>query len=238
MSLNDLVSQKNIVLESDQRVAAFSRENKDRKNRSQLRISIPLDTARSANDPLYVGGTFSGLYVQNSSTSGSVKVSPTLRDQGQIGNYISIQKNDSINYSEAQNGLYFFWDAQAGKSLDVVLFLGVEFRSGTLNSAITGGVVVTEGTSFTPSNAVTVANTATLLSAANSLRLGLNIQVPLSSPEGIWIGDSSVVTDSGGAGTKIGIYVPVGGSFSTKNQGAFYAISSDGAAIAAIAEET
>ena len=237
MSLNDLVSQKNIVLESDQRVAAFSRENKDRKNRSQLRISIPLDTERSANDPLYVGGTFSGLYVQNSSTSGSVKVSPTLRDQGQVGNYISIQKNDSINYSEAQNGLYFFWDAQSGKSLDIVLFLGVEFRSGTLNSAITGGVVISEGDVFKTNAAKLVTSTATLLIASNPLRLGVNFQVPHSSPEGVWVGDSSVATSMAGVGVKIGVFIPVGGSFISKNQSEFYAVSIGGAGIVAISEE-
>lgn len=238
MSLDSLQSQKNVILESDQRIAAFSRENKDRKNRSQLRISIPLDTARSKNDPLYVGGTFSGLYAQNSSTSGTVKVSPTLRDQSQIDNYIQVQKNDSVSYGEAQNGLYFFWDAQAGKQLDIVLFLGVEFRSGTLNSAITGGVVVTDGSVIETKDAVLVGTSATLLSASNSLRLGINFQVPLSSPEGVWIGDANIVTDTGGSGTKIGIFVPVGGSYTSKNSAAFYAISASGAGIVAIQEET
>lgn len=196
--------------------AADARYASDTNPFQMQRIVIDLTTARLEGDPYKLNFPVLSMHVESATDSGSnIRVSLNSDSSLQIQNYKKMILNDAMELDHATNGLFLTWPAQSGKSLTLIVFVGVRFRSGSQLSITAGGVSITEGDTFTDSNVV-VAATATQLAASSSTRKVLFVQNQSGQP--MYIGDSTVTT------TK-GALLAVGGSLEWKSAAACYAIA-------------
>lgn len=204
----------------------------------QRRVTIDLDTA-STDQSLYEVGFQANAFYVESATDSSTTVSMVMVsvEQAQTLNYTKLKLNDSGIFSQPVNNVYLKWAAQAGKSITIVFYIGVEFRPGSFLLSLTGGVTLTTGSGMTPVAAVTVTNAATALLIADTTRKKTTLQV-LNGP-GIYIsGVNTVVGIAGGAGTTIGYFIPAGGSFEITGSGAYFGITDAGSSLVGINTES
>lgn len=181
-----------------------------------------LGTARTESNPLVLDQPFDGFYVESATDSNtSVNLSLMSPETGQIRNYVAIKQGDTAQYSQISNRAILTWSAQAGNTITIVFFMGVQFKSGSLRSLLTGGVTNTVGSGCTPSTQVSVATTATLILAASSTTKMANVRNK-SSYQYLYIsGTNAVTTDSG---TKPGIKLGPGESYDWDCQSDIYGI--------------
>lgn len=215
----DANQKANIVRSSEQRP------------KMALRLVLPLDTAVTAENPKLISQPFNGYYIENrgTDTDAYVRLALVGLDKYVTDNYTEVGKNDSsYSYEEIKNAS-LAWPAQPGKTLTIIFFLGVDFRPGSLISAISGGVTIVEGTSISES----------LLSstgAASSVPLSGTIAQLLIQDDDrktatlyndgadAWIGGAAVVSGTGD-------FWPSNSWKIIRNTAAIYAITAGGASL-------
>lgn len=234
------VSQDDIIAASLAQNAALTRKNSDLRPALQLRYPIDLSTARTNDSPLKIGGPFDGFYVENAGTTDSstqARISYSSNEKGNLDNYTTIAQNDSASFSEPVREIFITNTAQSGKTLMLILYLGVGFKPGSMINTLSGGVTVVTGSGMTANAATLVTTAAGALFTTNAARKKVTIQVLTGA--GIYIsGINTLCGASGGATGLIGIFVPVGGTFEWTNTGACYALVDTGAPSALVSLNT
>lgn len=221
-----LTNFQNIFQQTLARFYASVRSSGDSIPIRQQRITLDLTTAASRGNPYKIGFPFTALRVE-SATDNDVNVRLSLNsdtDQ-QIDNYTKLVKNDSMEFSSPQSNGWLTWTAQSGKTITLILYVDVAFRSGTQTSTLSGGVVITAGSGMTPQTPVSVLTTVTTLFTASATRYKNTIQ-NLGSND-IYISGINTVTI--GSGILPGIKLSPGDTYEWINAGACYGIA-DGAA--------
>lgn len=204
----------------------------DMRPRKQLRIVLELDTARGENNPLEINNPFSSYYVETASDDSTVvKMSLTSPEAQNIRQYTSVRRKDAARFSLPIRAGYLTWDAQAGKTMTIIFYLGLEFIPGTINTAITGGVSISDGTAVDTLSPVTLTTTVGVIAASNADRKKLVIS-NLGSAR-IFIGDAAVTND---AGASPGIPVDPGMSYFWISQAAVSGIAASGSVIVSLTE--
>ena len=192
----------------------------------QQRITLDLTTAAAKGNPYKIGFPFTAIRVETATDNDvNVRLSLNADTDQQIDNYTKLVKNDSMEFSAPQNNGWLTWTAQSGKSITLILYVDVAFRSGTQTSTLSGGVVITAGSGMTPQTKVSVLTTATLLFAASTTRYKNTIQNIGSND--VYISGINTVTI--GSGILPGILLQPGDTYEWINSGACYGIA-DGAA--------
>lgn len=237
MSLGEL-TQGQIIDDSLKKFQALTRKNSDLRPALVIRIPIDLSTARDKSTPMQIDGPFDGFYVENSTTTPGAVGQIAFSGREHLSNYIQIGQNDVDNFEEPIRELFFMNTAQAGVTLTLILFLGMRFQSGALNSQITGGVVISSGQSMTPKACVSVLTTATLIVAADTTRKKTTI-TNLSGAT-IWISGTNAVasgTSAVAGTTTVGIPLGAGAIYEMTQTGALYGIVDTGTALVSINTE-
>lgn len=181
-------------------------------------MTLTLTTARDENLPLRIGFPFKSVFVREA-TDGTVKVKirPTTQDSYQSG--VNLKLNDSLILQRQVSEAFISWDAQSGKTIELVFFVSSEFKSGSQVSQNAGGVSISDGTAFTTARTALTAATATSVLASDSTRKKGTIQNTTGAS--IWVGDSTVTN----SGATMGLEIPTGGVFYWSNTAALYAYS-------------
>lgn len=200
----------------------------------QQRIVLDLTTAASRGNPYKIGFPFTALRVETATDNDvNVRLSLNSDTDQQIDNYTKLVKNDSMEFSSPQYNGWLTWTAQSGKSITLILYVDVAFRSGTQTSTLSGGVVISAGSGMTPQTSVSVATTATLIFASSSSRYKNTIQ-NLGSND-VYISGVNTVTDD--TGSTPGILLQPGASYEWINSGACYGIAKGAASTVSINTE-
>ena len=175
-------------------------------------ITLALDTAKLATDPLRIGFPFRSFFVADATdTSVSLTMKVNARDEIQSG--FPFKKNDSWTSSIPVSEAYIYWSAQSGKTATIVFFTDAEFKSGSQIAVQSGGVTISEGSSTTAIARVTLAAaTAGIIAPADSLRIVTIIQNKTGAD--LYVGGTSAVTNSG---ATEGIKIPADGIIYWKN---------------------
>lgn len=181
-------------------------------------ITLDLSTARLSTQPYRIGFPLKSVYVSTATdVLANVNLIPTTQDSYQSA--IPFKQNDAWTIDQPISEAYLYWDAQAGKTITLKLFVNSEFRSGSQISVTGGGVSIVEGSSFTTTRVDLTAATATAVLASDSTRKNSSIQNNTVSD--VWFGGSSVSN----TGANLGIKVASGATFIYKNTAALYAYS-------------
>lgn len=220
ISESDAQSKANIIRSSEQRP------------KMALRLVLPLDVAATAENPKLISQPFNGYYVEDAGTDAGavVRLAYGGIDKYATDNYTSLGKNDSAYSTEEIKQATLQWTAQAGKTLTLIFFLGVDFRPGSLLSQIEGGVSIIEGSAMSQAmlgsagnaSTVSVTTTATMILPADNDRKLATLQT--DAP--IQLGNSAVVATPG---SETGLTINPG-QFQIRNTGAVYAIVAGGTA--------
>lgn len=234
--MNNLSDLKNLPIESqdqylqnrDNRRNANIRDSAESRPRMVGRRTFALDTARSFKDQTseqFISEPFDAIFVETATDdTTNIRIAYGSNEQHIVTNFQTLKIKDNPEFEFQVREAMVEWDAQPGKSITVLFFLGVKFRTGTQQQTITGGVTQSTGSSMTPQSKVTVNTTATLLFAASATRKVMTIQNQGANP--IWISGTTAVTIDSGASP--GIKLDPGDSFEWTNTGACYAIASPG----------
>ena len=207
--------------------SAEIRRSSDLRPKLAFRVYIPLDTAATAENPYIISQPFNGFQVEDATDNGtSVKMSFGGVDKYNTDNYTTLKKNASAFSQVEVKQAVLYWSAQAGKTMTIMFYVGVDFRPGSLVSQISGGVAISWGGtvasnemgSLGTSTTISVTTTATLILPADPDRLHAEVYVdgPLT------YGDSAIV-----AGTR-GIQIPSAGLIEWNSTAALYGIVNAG----------
>lgn len=198
-----------LIQDTNLRQKAGILRSSDQRPKLSLRVPIQLDNARSESNPLVIIQPFNGFYVEEATDSTTeVKMGLGSTDNYNTGNYSTLKQNDAAFSPEEIRGCTLFWDAQAGKEIVLVFYVGLEFRPGSLLSVITGGVTVTDGDALSSAklqgDVATIAcpgGSATQILAADADRKVNYLYI--DSPA--WIGDASVAPGARGVLYQAGL---------------------------------
>lgn len=229
--MNELRSLNNISVQQlidgyNKSSSAEVRRSSDLRPRMALRLSITLDTARTAENPYVISNPFNSFWVE-STTSTSTYVQMTMggSDKYNTDNPITLYANSSAKYDTAMKECQLIWAAQPGKVLNIIFFLGVDFRPGSFLTQLTGGVAIVTGSTgengYLGSNASPV-QSVSVTSGAQALLCDTDIDRKLFTfytTQGIWIGGSDVTVGTAG------ILINAGERFQWTNTGQLYAIA-------------
>lgn len=216
-----------LIQDTNLRQKAGILRSSDQRPKLSVRVPIALDVARSASDPLVIIQPFNGFYVESTTDSStSVKMGLGSVDKYNTDNYSTLKENDAAFSPEEIRGCTLFWDAQAGKEMTIVFYVGVEFRPGSLLSVITGGVTINEGSALTQAglgaagNASSVACSTSIaqLLASDSSRKVAKLFNPGTD---LWVGNAAVTAG-------VGLYWPSNTWLTVRNTAAIYAIAAAG----------
>lgn len=186
-------------------------------------LTLNLTTARLETDPFRVNFPWRTVFVKKATDSSvEIQLKPQTDDSYQSS--VPLNRNDifSNEYPFASASLY--WSAQPGKSITLIFFVNAEFRSGSLISVTSGGLVATNGDSFTTANLSFVA--ATPLKIFNQDFDRKNGVFQNNSGAVIYLGTSSVSSVISNA--NIGLAIQDGQSFEWKNTAELWGISALG----------
>lgn len=189
-------------------------------------MDFALTTAQLETNPFQIGFPFRSVFVRDASDStAEISLKVNSRDSGQGA--IAIRRNDSIVFPRQQARGFLHWDAQSGKTMQLVFFVSGEFRSGSQISETGGGVAIVDGSAATQENATISATAAALLSADTDRKKAIIVNYDAID---MYIGGDSSVTANAGA-SKQGLIVPAnGGEREWNSTAACYQISGTGAA--------
>jgi len=200
--------------------------DRDLRPRKIAKYVIDLSTARDASSPFEINEAFDAFFVEaatDNNTLCSMILTSGFSDATR--NPMVLKKNSEAEFSEPTNRALITNAAQSGKTITILLFMGVKYRSGQLLSELTGGVIVTTGTGMTPQTKVSVGVAATQIFASDSTRKKATIQ-NIGGNRIFISGTNTVTLDSG---TLPGIILDPGDVYEWINTGACYGIA-DGAA--------
>jgi len=231
-----LTNQKLIIEQMLAQQDAVIRYTGDVRPTPHFRITLDLTTAVSDQNPEVISFPFNG-YVVESATDDSVSLKLALNSYSKenTSQYKILKNNDSADSDTTFRKGFLMWDAQPGKTVTLVFFLGVKFRPGSLRSVLSGGVSVTTGSGMTPESPVAVTSAATLLQAANSNRKMLTVGNPRNSGNDMWVSGTTALTDENGAFP--GVLLEPGDYYEFRGQGALYGITTSGTVNATLQTE-
>lgn len=200
------------------------RRNSDLRPRLALPVVIALDTARDWRNPYQINTPFDGFYVAGA-TDAVTTVSMTLGTDSSNAdkNTFPLKASDAAKLSSPVKGALLTWSAQTGKTITIVFFLGIDFKSGSYLNQFVGSTSIINGTSVVTgtlaaggaSASVTVTNAAAVqLCPINLVRA----ELVFYTDQSIWIGDAAVAVGRG-------VLINAGERFSFQNTGALYAIA-------------
>jgi hypothetical protein len=183
------------------------------------RVTFPLDAAQSEYGPKEINFPFKSFFVESASDPNTyVYVRPNTKDE--VQSYFKVSNRDSWTVEKPIAQAFIHWPAQAGKSITIVFFSDAEFRSGSQQSVSSGGVSINEGSSITDGNVTLVAATPKKIFDQN-----FNRKVAT------WYNDLGAVARVGGSSlvsATLGIPVPPGGIYVSKNTAEIWAYCSVG----------
>lgn len=234
--LDQLKTQKEVVLNGQIERDAFIRKNSDLRPKLQIRVDLDLSVARTVRNPYVVEGPFDGFFVEATSTIGTtVKQSITSKDNYNLSEYTTLKINSSGTFKTPVRRAILTWTAQAGKTMTIVYYNECTFRPGSTVSEMSGGVVPTTGDTLTPLANVQVTGVATLISAAGAAKKKRTVQVLQGVT--IWLGDNTVQAGNA-VGTRGGVRIQVGQAWEYTGTGAIYGITNGGNATVSVLEES
>ncbi len=203
---------------------------KDAKPVQGFKVPIDLSVARSENDPLVVSYAFKSVFMPVASDPSVVlKFKPVSKDADHTAFPMNLRDSFALDYQVPQ--AFIHWDAQPGKTAELMFFADGEFRSGSQLSVSSGGVSITEGASASGPISVTLAaNTAGIIAPQNFNRKAALLQNKTGADLFI-AGDNTV-----NATTNEGLTVPNGGFFVWKNTAALWGFSVLGGKVTRIEE--
>lgn len=195
------------------------------------RIRLFLDEKTTEASAYFYSGAFRSLLVERvSDGSAEVYFKPNQNTSDQ--SFMTLKQRDSWKISTPVSSGYFFWNAQPGKWVDIVIFYDSEFSSGSYAQVSSGGVAITEGDSAqTPVSITLAATTVTQILPANSARVTATLQNKTGSD--LFIGGSTTLSNTG---ASEGIIVSNGAVVKWRNKGALYGYSVAGGKITYLEE--
>lgn len=225
------MNQQSVLDANNIRRDAFIAQDDRSRPRYQLRMTIPLDTAAGEMNPYIIENPFDGVVVEDATDNDtSVRLSITSPEAQNIKNYTTIKKNWSLDSDKPFRRALLTWDAQSGKTITLVFYLGVRVRPGSLISELTGGVTVLDGDSLATSVVTLAAATATQIVGSSSSRGVVTIQN--NTAASVWLGPSTVSN----TGANLGIEVAAGALVKWRNPSALYGYSVAGGDLAVMTE--
>lgn len=224
---NETINQR--IDDANAQNKADIRRNSDLRPRLALPVVLALDTARDWRNPYIISTPFDSFYVAGA-TDAVTTVSVTLGSDSSNSdkNSFPIKASDSAKFGSPVKGCLLTWTAQAGKTITVVFFLGIDFKSGSYLNQFVGQTSIINGTGVNTGTLGAAGNQATLpvtnaaavqLCPINLVRASFNFY----TDQKIWVGDAAVAVGRG-------VPVAAGGIFQFSNTGALYAIADAAAA--------
>lgn len=227
-------SQQQLIEASLSKNAAAIRRDSEMRPRLQLRIPLELDAARTAQNPFVISAPFTAFYVEEATdTNVSIRMSLTSPEGQNISQYTTLRENDSGEFEDPIRAAYLTWPAQVGKTLTLVIYLGVAFRPGSQISVNSGGVSINDGSAVANSVVTLAAAAATVLFAADATRkVGSAFN---DTGATLYLGGTATVTDTGA--TKGFPWLP-GAPLTWRNTAALYCYNPGGTVSTTILTET
>lgn len=183
------------------------------------KVPIDLTSARSETDPLVVSYAFRSVFMAIASDP-SVRIFLKPVSKASDHNAFPMNLRDSFALDYQVPECFIHWDAQPGKTLELMFFADGEFRSGSQLSVSSGGVSINEGTSISLAAPVTLTAAAAAIIAPVLLTRKV-ATIENKTGASLFVGDATVTN----AGATEGIIVPPGGIIKWKNTGALYGYS-------------
>lgn len=220
-----------ILKEHDASKSAFLSRANSEKTVQGHRVVLNLSVARDINNPFEVLFPFRSVFVEQASDANTFfYLKPSNREDMQKPFRMGLKDSWGLPYQLPK--CYLHWDAQVGKSVELVFFADGEFRSGSQISVTSGGVSITEGSTVTgPTQVILAAGVAAIIAPQLLTRKIATIQN--KSGGDLFIGAASVTA----TGATEGIKVSNGNVIEWRNTGAIYGFSVSGGNIHRIEEE-
>lgn len=179
------------------------------------KITLDLGSARSIDNPLNIPFAFKAIALKNA-TGGTAQIFARFNSQDSGISWLPLDNNDSVNADRMFSGVDLYWVAQAGKTMDVLLFTRAQFSSGSLINS--GTIAISPASTISTTRPNFAAATATSIIAASATRQRVTIEN--RSAQSIFLGESSAVTN---AGATCGYELPVGGTIEYNNRAQIFA---------------
>lgn len=180
-------------------------------------ITLDLSVARLQSNPYSIGFAFKAIALKNA-TGGQGTVFVRFNTQDSGISWLRLDNNDSVNCERMFGGCDLYWNAQSGKTMDVLLFTNAKFESGSLINS--GTITVAPATTITTTRPTLSAATATTLIASSTTRQ--RVTILNRSAESIFLGESSSVTNSG---ATCGYELTAGSTIEYRNRAQIYGYS-------------
>lgn len=187
-----------------------------------LAVTIPLDTAATEESPWQLPAfPFRGIWVSDATdTEVSVNLILHSREKQHTMYPLPIKKNFNAEFPYLIGQAYLTFDAQADKTINLILIKEGKIDPGFEISDTSGGVSITTGDSATQETDFALTNVATeILAAAATRKQALLYN---HGPDRAWLGGAGL---DGTIGSKSGIPVDVGASFQWDSQAALRGLS-------------
>lgn len=190
-------------------------------------FTIDLTTKRERNQAQEVNCPHKSFYVVSASdTSVKVNMVPDTKDDYQEP--IPLTLRDSGFYQQPKTKAFFYWDAQPNKTVTILFFVSLEFRSGSNVTQVSSSVEGNAISNLTPVACDTTAGGTLILAQDLNAKVVNMINM---GPSDVYIGDLNVTA-------AIGFPILAGQSFKFKNTSAVYGITSSGTATIRILKES
>lgn len=213
--MNQNITQ-NLVERNRELGQAYIQQNAIQRPQTVQKIVLALDAAKSADLPYEINFPFRSVFVEDASDSSTrIFMRPNTRED--VQSFFALGRKDSWSVDQPISKAFLHWDAQAGKSITLVLFTEAEFKSGTQISATSGGVAIVNGSSIAQSNNTTYTINATFLLLPSDLDRKV-ATIGNYTDQSLFLGGASV-DDSANKGIEL---VP-GATIEWRNTAALYA---------------
>ena len=211
-----------ILKEHDAQKAAFLDRANSEKTVQGHRVILNLASARDINNPLEVLFPFRSVFVEQASDANTFFfLKPSNREDMQKPFRMGLKDSWALPYQIPK--CFLHWDAQPGKTAELVFFADAEFRSGSQISVTSGGVSISDGSTISgPTRVVLTAGAAGIIAPQLLTRKIATIQN--KSGGDLFIGGPLVTA----TGATEGIKVSNNDIIEWRNTGALYGYSVSG----------
>lgn len=209
-----------------------TRYSSDRSPFTMQRLVLDLTTERAEGNAYKFPMPVTALHVEAASdTQTEIRMSVQDNSSIQVQNYKTLKLNDVIRFGRQMSGVQFTWEAQSAKEITIVLFVDVDFQSGSQISVTSGGIALNEGSvSEVEDFAIAVATAVELFDLNVSRFVG---KWRNDTGETVWINSDPLALAGGGDGPLddgVGYAIPDGEEVVWRNTGILYVWSYIGAA--------
>lgn len=220
-----------ILKEHEAQAQAFLKRANVEKTVQGHRVTLNLNSARDINNPMEILFPFKSVFVEQASDANTFfYLKPSNREDMQKSFRMGLKDSWALPYQIPK--CFLHWDAQPGKTAELVFFADAEFRSGSQISVTSGGVSISDGSTVTgPTQAVLTAATAGIIAPQLLTRKVAIIQNKTGSD--LYIGGAAVT----GSGATEGIKIAPDAIIEHRNTGALYGFSIGGGNVHRLEEE-